>query len=73
MDAKYDLLKMPVEIIHGDADTIVPMHIHAERLVNDLSDAALTRLPGMGHMPHHADPEAVIAAIDRAAARAGLR
>jgi pimeloyl-ACP methyl ester carboxylesterase len=33
----------------------------------------LTILPGVGHMPHHADPEAVVAAIDRAAARAGLR
>lgn len=73
MDARYDLLKMPVEIIHGDADTIVPIHIHAEKLVHDLPDAALTRLPGMGHMPHHADPAAVIAAVDRAAARAGLR
>lgn len=73
MDAQYDRLTMPIELIHGDADTIVPMHIHAERLVEDIPQAALTRLPGMGHMPHHADPKAVIAAIDRAAARAGLR
>jgi hypothetical protein len=26
----------------------------------------------VGHMPHHTDPEAVIAAIDRARTRAGL-
>jgi hypothetical protein len=32
----------------------------------------LTRLPGVGHMPHHVSQDHVIAAIDRAAARAGL-
>ena len=73
MAAQYDRLTMPVEIIHGDADTIVPMHIHAEELIKDIPNGALTRLPGMGHMPHHADPQAVVDAIDRAAARAGLR
>lgn len=73
MSAQYGRLTLPVEIIHGDADTIVPMHIHAEELIKDLPKGALTRLPGMGHMPHHADPAAVVDAIDRAAARAGLR
>ena len=73
MAAQYDRLTMPVEIIHGDADTIVPMHIHAEELIKDIPNGALTRLPGMGHMPHHADPQAVVDTIDRAATRAGLR
>jgi len=75
MAARYGTLTMPVEIIHGDADTIVPMHIHAEVLVQDLPDGvgALTRLAGMGHMPHHIDPHAAVDAIDRAAVRAGLR
>jgi len=73
MAAQYDSLTMPIEILHGDADTIVPMHIHAEELINDVPNGNLTRLPGMGHMPHHADPQAVVDAIDRAATRAGLR
>ncbi|WP_343035643.1 alpha/beta hydrolase [Sulfitobacter maritimus] len=73
MATQYNRLTLPVEIIHGDADTIVPMHIHAEELVKDLPNGTLTRLHGMGHMPHHADPQAVVDAIDRAAARAGLR
>jgi pimeloyl-ACP methyl ester carboxylesterase len=32
-------------------------------------DAGLTLLPGIGHMPHHTAPDAVVAAIDRMVAR----
>ena len=70
MSARYPALDLPVEIVHGDADTIVPLAIHSEPLSRLLPDAQLTVLPGIGHMPHHAAPEAVIAAIDRLAARA---
>jgi pimeloyl-ACP methyl ester carboxylesterase len=42
-------------------------------LAQQIPDAVLTRLEGIGHMPHHSDPEAVVAAIHRAAARARLR
>jgi len=73
MSARYPALGLPVEIVHGDADTIVPLHIHSEPLARLLPDAHLTVLPGIGHMPHHAAPEAVIAAIDRVFARAALR
>lgn len=64
---------MPIEIIHGDADTIVPAAIHAQVLVKDVPNGRLTLLPGMGHMPHHGDPQSVVDAIDRAATRVGLR
>lgn len=66
-------LTMPVEIVHGTADETVPIEIHSERLVKQAPRARLTRLEGVGHMPHHARPGAVVAAIDRAASRAGLR
>lgn len=66
-------LTLPIELVHGDADTIVPLSIHSGPLSQRLSNAHLTVLPGVGHMPHHTNPEAVVAAIDRAAARAGLR
>lgn len=72
MSRRYPTLPMPVEIVHGDADTIVGLEIHSRPLAALVPGARLTILPGVGHMPHHTDPEAVIAAIDRARARAGL-
>ena len=73
MSQAYARLALPVEILHGTADTIVPADVHAIPLSTVLPDAVLTLLPGIGHMPHHADPAATVAAIDRAALRARLR
>lgn len=73
MQKQYGKLTMPIEALHGDADTIVPAHIHAEVLMGDVPRGALKILPGQGHMLQHTAPEELIAAIDRAAARAGLR
>lgn len=73
MSQAYARLALPVEILHGTADTIVPADVHAIPLCALLPDAVLTLLPGIGHMPHHADPASTVAAIDRAALRARLR
>ncbi len=73
MEPRLPGLTLPIEMVHGDADTIVPLSIHSGPLSQRLANAHLTVLPGVGHMPHHTNPEAVVAAIDRAAARAGLR
>lgn len=73
MEPRYPSLTLPVELVHGDADTSVPLTIHALPLSKILPNVALTVVPGAGHMPHHANPEAIIAAIDRAAKRAGVR
>jgi pimeloyl-ACP methyl ester carboxylesterase len=73
MEGQYPTLSVPVELVHGDADTIVPLHIHSAPLVDLLPSGNLTVLEGVGHMPHHTHPDAVVAAIDRAAARARLR
>lgn len=73
MSAQYGSIDVPVEAVHGDADTIVPLNVHAAKLSNQISGANLTVLEGVGHMPQHTHPDDVIAAIDRAAARAGLR
>lgn len=73
MEPRLPSLTLPIELIHGDADTIVPLAIHSLPLSQRLANAHLTVLPGVGHMPHHTNPEAVLDAIDRAAARAGLR
>ena len=68
----YARLDLPVEILHGDADTTVWASIHSEPLSRQIAGANLVIMPGVGHSPHHADPETVVAAIDRAARRAGL-
>ena len=66
----YPGITAPTEIVHGTADTTVGLQIHSEKLLHQIDGAVLTRLPGIGHMPHHVAQDAVIAAIDRAAARA---
>ncbi len=74
MSEQYaDTLTMPVEILHGSADEIVPATVHADVLATQLPNAEYTRIDGLGHMPQHAVPDQVEAIIDRAAARAGLR
>ena len=73
MSPLYPSLRLPVEILHGTEDTIVPLDIHSVPLSRQIPEATLTVLEGVGHMPHHADPDAVTEAIDRAAIRAGLR
>ena len=73
MEQRYPGLTLPVELVHGDQDTSVPLHIHAAPLALVLPDANLTIVPGAGHMPHHTHPQMIVGAIDRAAQRAQLR
>jgi hypothetical protein len=49
------------------------MVIHSQPLMQDVPSGTLDELAGIGHTPHHVAPQSVIDAIDRAAARAGLR
>ena len=73
MSARYSEMTLPVEVLHGTADTTVRTEIHAEPLVETLPNATLTVLDGIGHSPHNVTPKPVIDAIDRVATRAGLR
>ncbi|WP_186826977.1 alpha/beta fold hydrolase [Shimia ponticola] len=70
---RYDELMLPIEIVHGDADTTVPLNVHSAPFSERVESANLTVLPGIGHMPQHVAEAESIAAIDRAASRAGLR
>lgn len=49
----YAAVAVPVQIWHGDADAVVPLH-HAEYVANTMPTAQLTVLPGVGHL-HTAD------------------
>jgi len=61
----YPRLEMPVEILHGTADTTVKLGIHSEPLAGQVPNGRLTRLAGVGHMPHHVALPEVIAALGR--------
>jgi pimeloyl-ACP methyl ester carboxylesterase len=71
--ARYPVLTLPIELVHGDADTIVPLKVHSIPLSNLLPNAVLTVLNGKGHGIHQTQQAEVIAAIGRAAARGGLQ
>ena len=70
MSARYPELTLPIEILHGDMDTTVPIHVHAQEVIKIAPTANLTTLEGVGHMPHQTNPEETVAAINRAAERA---
>jgi pimeloyl-ACP methyl ester carboxylesterase len=69
MQPRYASLTLPVELIHGTADTIVPLDIHSGPLSQILPDVRLTVIEDAGHMPHHSHIDLVLAAIGRAALR----
>jgi len=72
LSQRYPELTLPIEIVHGELDTTVPIHIHAEEVEKIVPQVNTVRLEGVGHMPHQADPVEAVAAIDRAATRAGI-
>lgn len=70
---RYGEITIPVEVVHGTADTTVSLKIHSEPLTAQIPGAQLTRLDGIGHMPQHSAQDQVIEIIHQAAIRAGLR
>jgi pimeloyl-ACP methyl ester carboxylesterase len=54
--ASYGRLKQPVAILWGDKDTITPV-AQARDLQTLRPQAALTLLPGLGHIPQIEDPD----------------
>lgn len=65
MVPRYPTLKMPIELIHGTADEVVPAEIHSQPFAATQSNARLTLLDGIGHMPHHTSPKALFEALAR--------
>jgi len=59
----YPKLQMPITLLHGDADTSVPMHIHSQEFVKITPQAKLQPLSGMGHATMQLAPKDVIQAI----------
>jgi pimeloyl-ACP methyl ester carboxylesterase len=69
MAGRYGEIAVPVEIVHGTADAIVPFDVHALPLARQIPRATLTRLEGVGHMPQHWAVPEIVAALGRIAGR----
>lgn len=69
MTPDYPSLTLPIEAVHGTADTTVGLDIHAARLDRDVASDHLVRLEGLGHMPHQVATQDVVAAVDRLTTR----
>ena len=68
----YRHVQAPTVILMGAEDRLVSADIHARRLARDIPGATLHMLPGIGHSPHFAAPEAVVAAVLDAERRAAM-
>lgn len=68
---RYGQLKVPVRLLSGSQDRVASAGHHAERLQQALHHAELNLMPGVGHMLHHARPDAVLAAVDAIAGLVG--
>ncbi len=61
LDERLDELNLPVLVITGDDDRIVPTQ-NSIRLSREISDAELVVIPYCGHVPHEECPEAFLEA-----------
>lgn len=60
----YSRITAPTIVITGDADKTVSPDIHSRAFVAAVPHARLILLPGIGHLPQNAAPDAIVAAID---------
>ncbi len=63
MQPRYREMRLPLVLMAGTEDRVVTPAMHSLRLATELTGAALRLVPGVGHMLHHADPDAVVAAV----------
>lgn len=62
--SRYRELAVPTVIVQGDSDGIVPIEKHAKAFAAAVPRAKLVVLSGIGHMPHHAATDRVVAEIE---------
>jgi pimeloyl-ACP methyl ester carboxylesterase len=62
---EYRALKMPVAIIAGEEDRLIPIDEQSARLHAEIAQSTLHRIAGAGHMVHQTAPAAVMSAIER--------
>lgn len=68
--SRLDELRLPVLVITGDDDRIVPT-ADSIRLASEIPQAKLVVIPQAGHLPHEEQPEAFMQAVREFLARQG--
>lgn len=68
----YQELHLPVRLVAGSADRVVPTHKHSARLHQEIASSDFRNIDGVGHMVHHSAPDHVVAAVE-AIAEAGSK
>lgn len=71
MRDRYGELRLPVAILAGTEDVVAFPDRESERLHDDIPHSTLRLIPGVGHMLHHADPDAVVEAVEAVSRRIG--
>jgi pimeloyl-ACP methyl ester carboxylesterase len=66
---RYREIGVPTVIVTGSHDGTVAPHLHARAFAASVPHARLVMLAGVGHMPHHASTDMVVAAVDQLPAR----
>lgn len=72
LSRRYRGLRVPLAVIVGSEDRVLAPEEQGVRLARTVPGAALIRLPGLGHMPHHFAPDAIVGAVRDICARAGV-
>jgi len=63
LSPRYDQVRLPLLIVHGEADTMVPFWNHGRRLLPVIPQAQVVLIPGAGHAPQHSHPQVVVDAM----------
>lgn len=67
---RYPEIRVPTAIVMGVQDSLVSTQIHARALAREIPGATLALLEGIGHSPHYAATDDVLAAIEEVERRA---
>jgi len=62
---RYGELQLPVTILAGGEDKVIDPQANSCALHRDLPHSDLKVFPGVGHMLHYAEPDDVVAAVER--------
>jgi pimeloyl-ACP methyl ester carboxylesterase len=59
---RYGEVRVPTAIVAGTDDRYVFTARHSQRLHREIAHSMLLKVPGAGHMVHHAAPDALVRA-----------